>query len=660
MNRPVQANGLPLEITRSIVRIASRIDDRELPKPRDPYGRRFLNRFSRSARTTRAVCRQWKELTDERSNYSSRVSFIIMKLDDRSFNSDLEEKEQKFPRLLKEFQSDLQIACDSLLSVSIGFNKPVFMGLNTVQEHWITLFCDEVLRLTSCDGPGSRLVSMDLAIRLAYFGIEHILPGWVAQPTVGDPAIHIPSTLHSLCENHRHFNLETLFTPNLQLRELKIHMPLRWNIENQLSNIRLNSLVSLEVSAETTAAAANLIRSIGYRHLEHLSIVVGSCNYETDPQALLGIDNHVSLPHLKTLHIDVVHLVSLFVLGVVHIPGVVLEKFTISQCIPTYQDLLKQEQGPWNSHKSALPKVQSRSIEIAQTPHDSVLLLDLPMYSDREFVRILRLILDLSRYHEAEKKEISTYRGHFPGLQSLAIQAGYDNIDVMTHVLSGISTGQDLHTLHIELRPGIPYGSPFINTEPDLSIWDNFVVEASSQGRYSSITTLVTTLIWPIPASEFNEDTPVMSRLVRTLFVLAPRVRTLVLKVEPIRTRQCWPLYDLEPARALSARGERGKVHLPFLEMIILEYQHPVTMGSLEHLRLQFENELPSLTTDRVLLGARAISTVILKCAGEEGIPEFRDYPQKCGILLRLEAVEDGSKFMKEYFTSQSGQPRYL
>jgi hypothetical protein len=144
------------------------------------------------------------------------------------------------------------------------------------------------------------------------------------------------------------------------------------------------------------------------------------------------------------------------------------------------------------------------------------------------------------------------------------------------------------------------------------------------------------------------------SRFVPTLFVLAPRVRTLVLKVETIRKprglKQFWPLRDLEPARATDS--ENGKVVLPSLETVILEYQHPVAIDTLERFRLEFEKRLPSLTADRVRLGTQAITAVILKCAGEGGIGEIRDYPQPCGILLQLEAVEDESRFAKENFSS--------
>jgi len=115
---------------------------------------------------------------------------------------------------------------------------------------------------------------------------------------------------------------------------------------------------------------------------------------------------------------------------------------------------------------------------------------------------------------------------------------------------------------------------------------------------------------------------------------------------KPRGLKQVWPLRGLEPGRATG--GENGKAVLPYLDTIILEYRRPAAIDTLERFRLEFEKKLPSLTANRVRLGAQAITTVILKCAGEGGIAQIRDYPQPCGILLQLEAVEDGSRFVED------------
>jgi hypothetical protein len=644
MNRPVQLSDLPRELLRYIIRNASRASEKELPGLEHIDAQTFLNRFSRAAMTTRAVCREWKELTDERSNHYSRLSFIRLDL----YIDSPEDEEQDPPGALKDFQHDLQLT-SSLLGVSLAADTDG-EETNAKKQRRIAMFFDTISHLASCadDGPGSRLIAMELLTDLDDYDED----GRIIPPTVVH-SISIPSTLHSLCISTSSLNLGALvFAPNPQLRELKIYLPSEWNPGNRLPIITLDSLVLLDIVAEATKEVANFIQLLECRHLEDLSIRVED-DFEGQPQDLVGIHKPISLPQLKTLHMDVVRLFSFFVLAAVHTPNV-LESITISHSIVYGIPPEEREQESRTALRPVLQKVRSQAIEIASVAYISTFLLGLPMYSDNTIVRKLRLVLDnhqYDQYDEAEKEAIMTYKGHFPGLQLLAIQGGYGNIDIVTQLLSGISAGQDLSTLHIELRPG----DRFDNTEPDESIWDNFVADASSREQYLGITTLITKaiMIRPASASNYTERVPLHSRFVPTLFVLAPRVRTLVLKVETIRKprglKQFWPLRDLKPA---PKGGKKRKVVLPSLEMIILEYQHPVEIDTLERFRLEFERRLPSLTADRVRLGAKAITAVILKCAGEGGIAEIRDYPQPCGILLQLEAVEDGSRFAKENFSS--------
>jgi hypothetical protein len=648
-------NDLPLEILRSIIRVASRANETELPKPELEARNQteFLNRFSRAARTTRAVCRQWRELTDERSNHTSRVSHMCLELIIRP-GSDAGEAEI-FPGILKDFQSDLQ-RTRSLLGVSLEIDRLDIGHPNAEQQQLIVMFFDEVLRLTSCDHDElrSRLVNMGLVVRLNDYDP-------VADRTVQKIVVHpvsIPSTLQSLYISTSSLNLlGTLFTPNPQLRELKIYLPFEWDPGNRLPTITLDSLVLLDIVAQATKEVANFIQLLECRHLEDLSITVE--DFEDEPQGVLGIHKPISLPHLKTLHMDVLRLFSFFALAAIHTPNV-LESILISHSATYGIPPEELEQESRNILRPILQKVRSRAIEIASVAQISTFLLGLPMYCDNTTVRNIRLVLDGHQYlfNEAEKEAISTYKAHFPGLRLLAIQVGYKYIDTMTHVLSGISTGPDLCTLHIEVRPLA--GNSFYGAEPDESVWDRFVADASSRERYSGVTTLITKAIRPASASNYTERVPLHTRFVPTLFVLAPRVRTLVLKVETIRKprglKQFWPLRDLKPA---PKGGKKRKVVLPSLEMIILEYQHPVEIDTLERFRLEFERRLPSLTADRVRLGAQAITAVILKCAGEGDILESREYPQPCGIRLRLEAV-DGSRFMKGSYCSELDQVRYM
>jgi hypothetical protein len=68
------------------------------------------------------------------------------------------------------------------------------------------------------------------------------------------------------------------------------------------------------------------------------------------------------------------------------------------------------------------------------------------------------------------------------------------------------------------------------------------------------------------------------------------------------------------------------------MDTLILEYPQRVTIDDLELLRPAFEEKLPAAQASR-------LKTVTLRSFSVWDIPEVRNFPQDCGILLRLEAV---------------------
>jgi hypothetical protein len=636
MRRRLEITDMPIEIHLAIIQ--SVLEDPPEIKIQRPPEVTYLNRFTPPAKTLRRVCQRWKALIDQPSTYSSRLTTAILIPDAREDGPD--------PVTLEIFRFHLQHS-NSLLAVRVVFYPPFMFPIGEI--HRLLPFGDRLIKLEA------YLQNMSLAshilpllesfkrlprlfdltmhdVGVRNLGGDDSLNVGLSEATATsstvtfseicqslpslrklnissfqlEDAIHIPSDLTSLKLNINFLRLST-FLPSLctSLRELNLNVHTGWSAEGDKSIFPLDSLVSLDIKADSQGLIDVLCRFKCPR-LEHVGLklirvsnAIHSSETDSPP---------TSTQSIKTLRMEGFPLSLFWIAEVIGIPEV-LERLTVVS--------IAREPGEDNTPDNrfdSLKRMKSHTLDIISPLTECSRFLGL--YASKSIVQQLRLILH-GTYTDMEDQNLH-FEARFPSLQSLTLSGDYTLFTLMM-IDGNISTGSDLHTLAFDPlgRLGEPIGQLYCD------IWHGFASDAASRGTYSSVTTL--TVPWPSAEPQF----------LSSLFRITPNIRTLIIKVDN---------YDDWTIEANSLTE-----YFRLLESLVVEGRDTSrwTYDDLENARPKAEAAISGILARRDGAGAPSskLRNVILRSFSEWDVVEVRSYPQECGVLLQLEAaINDGDR----------------
>jgi hypothetical protein len=446
MHRRVEITNLPVEIhlaiIQSVLEVPPEIEIPDIPE------KTYSNRFTRPAKTIRRVCQRWKVLVDLPSTYCGRITTALLvpdyAIEDDYLNS----------VTLENFRSRLQLS-SSLLAVRLGFYPPTY----PVREicHLFP-YGDRLVKFEAClqnMNPTSHMIpllgSFKGLPRLFDLKIHDVHPNDGAindtlkvglleaiqtPPTSTfreicqslpslrnldiyssklEDSIYIPSDLTSLKLGIKLLRLSTFLPPlRTSLRELKLSIFTGWSAEGDKSIFSLDSLVSLDVRADSQDLIDVLCR-LKCARLEHATLRLDRI---TDPIHHSEIDNTpTSDPSLRTLCMEGFPLSLLYLTEALNLPEV-LERLTVVSLI---EDLGRQDNAPDLNQFDILKRMKSHTLEIIFPLMDCSHFLEL--YPSISTVQQLRIMLPYM--YMGNRGENFEARQTFPKLQYLDLAGGY-------------------------------------------------------------------------------------------------------------------------------------------------------------------------------------------------------------------------------------------
>jgi hypothetical protein len=687
MNQSVQINDLPDDI---LLHIQKQQTIPEIQLPTNPEST-YLNRYTPSAKALRCVCRRWKELVDLRSNYHARITTAVIQLQTsredshchgrETFRTHLEQSRSLlavlFVAIHKGRPRDPEILSNRTVNeCAIEIHRLVGYGGRLIQleadfgswqfdaltQHLFTAVLSlgshamlQVVHLTiKCGGSNFFIEHAKSASKDSWPALEKMLGhvpsirklqiidsgGWMPQMEgIRRIRLRLPQTLTSLFLLAEVRCFRELFASCTGLTHLKLY--LRGNIFDESQHrdqIEMNSLVSLQLEGYAIGVTNifNLLRcnSVERVILDLLDYPNGDGSYDNLEGS--GLHNSTSFPSLKNLVVRSCLLPAISTLAAISIPDyhilqllriTVRDHFSPRDVIPgTLPDLM----GRMPAHRfeisaegptcAALLKTYPHSdavrhLRVTINPREDSL--DLQVLDEGLKLSYTRLLsLSIVAEDVLHRQEFNSYLDSADAAELMSEVVYFGGVDGSDWNLGQLGVIEDLR-----LAPPVGSTSTFILCRPFSydPASDKFTLKSISallnlcQHARTLVVKYVKNYYYDMLA--IPEDTYLFERGWNSGTIS-----------EDIGKRN--GIRDLDEINPHDTSG---------MDNIILVEYPPlyVTIDDLERLRPVFEEKLPAIQASRDW----PLKSVILRSFSVWDIPEVRDFPQDCGVLLRLEAV---------------------